>query len=184
MNRHGMISIYFFVTFFLYASSGMAAQSSADIAVTPEFLNAARLKVMGGKSKNLFKDKEYVIGYGDTLYISIYGEGIMSPMAGAGRGDDDEKVKMTNIEHQGIKVRIDGRVSLSHIGDVEAVGMTLNQLADYLKELFSKVFDDPIVSTVLLNSASRRYTVMGNVTNPGIYLIEYPITLVQTIARC
>jgi polysaccharide export outer membrane protein len=84
----------------------------------------------------------------------------------------------------GVPVRMDGRVSLLHIGDVEAVGFTLTQLADYLKVLFATVYDDPVVTVVLEQSNSRRYTVMGKVANPGIFYLDYPINLVQVVARC
>ena len=79
---------------------------------------------------------------------------------------------------------MDGRISLKHIGDVEAVGLTLNELADYLKILYSTVFDDPLVTVVLAQSNSKRFTVMGKVLNPGLYTIQYPITIVQAIAQC
>ncbi len=34
-------------------------------------------------------------------------------------------------------MRMDGRISLKNIGDVDAVGFTLTQLADYLRELYA-----------------------------------------------
>ena len=83
----------------------------------------------------------------------------------------------------GVQVRIDGKVSLRHIGDVEAAGLTLTQLADYLKIIYATVFDDPVVTTVLVQSNSQRYTVMGKVTTPGVFQLDYPVTIVQAIAR-
>jgi len=84
----------------------------------------------------------------------------------------------------GVQVRIDGRISLKHIGDVEAVGFTLTQLADYLKVLYASVFDNPNITVVLVQSNSQRYTVMGKVAKPGVYYLDYPINIVQTVARC
>ena len=84
---------------------------------------------------------------------------------------------------RGVGVLLDGRISLKHIGDVEVVGLTLTELADYLKTLYQTVFADPIVTTTLVQSNSLRYTVMGNVAGPGIFYLDYPITLVQVIAR-
>jgi polysaccharide biosynthesis/export protein len=60
----------------------------------------------------------------------------------------------------------------------------LTQLADYLKELYSSVFADPNVSVVLVQGNSQRYTVMGKAVKPGVYLLDYPINIVQAIARC
>ena len=80
-------------------------------------------------------------------------------------------------------MRMDGRVSLRHIGDVKVVGMSLTQLADYLKKLYASVLEDPIVTVTLLQSNSRRYTVMGQVNAPGIFHLDFPVTIVQAIAR-
>ena len=78
---------------------------------------------------------------------------------------------------------MDGRVSLKHIGDVYVVGMTLTEIADYLKQLYATVYEDPIVTVVLVQSNSWRYTVMGQVQRPGIYYLDFPTTIVQAIAR-
>jgi polysaccharide export outer membrane protein len=53
-----------------------------------------------------------------------------------------------------------------------------------LKQIFATVYDDPIVTVVLGQSNSQRYTVMGKVANPGIFYLDYPIDLVQVVARC
>jgi len=185
MNRYILKHFFLFVIFLIKASTGMAAQSSADVTVTPELLESARLEIMGESSNRSLKNKEYIIGHGDILHVSVYGEGSMAAtVERSSVSDDDTGEHSSKIPSGGIRVRLDGRISLSHIGDVEVVGMTLTQLADYLKVLFKTAIDDPIVTTVLLQSRSRRYTVMGKVVNPGIFLIDVPITLVQAVARC
>ena len=78
---------------------------------------------------------------------------------------------------------MDGRISLLHVGDVNVVGMTLTQLADYLKKLYATVYADPVITAVLMQSNSRRYTVMGQVNQPGVFPLDYPIAIVQSIAR-
>ena len=184
MGSYARILIWMLSIFFLLVSSGYGAQSSGDVTVTRQLLESTRIKIMGGKGKTMPRNEEYIIGHGDVLHVSIYGEGSMSAAARASAGTkgEDGKQKKSNLD--GITVRLDGRISLSYIGDVEVVGMTLTQLADYLKELFRTAFDDPIVTTVLLESNSRRYTVMGKVLKPGVFLIDFPISLVQAIARC
>jgi polysaccharide biosynthesis/export protein len=172
----------------LAVSSGhfaWAAQSTADVPVNEKSMAEAREKVLG-KSSPLPVEEQYVIGHGDVLYVQIYGEGDMSPFAvptgAAGKGEQNEDSPRTG--GAGVQVRIDGRISLKHIGDVDAVGFTLPQLADYLKELYTSVFSDPIVSVVLVQGNSKRYTVMGKVGKPGVYFLDYPINIVQVIARC
>ncbi|MDK9705908.1 MAG: polysaccharide biosynthesis/export family protein [Desulforhopalus sp.] len=162
-----------------------AAQSTADVPVTEKSMADAREKVLG-KSSSLPSEEQYVIGHGDVLYVQIYGEGDMAPFAvpagTAGKGEQNEDSPRAGAS--GVQVRIDGRISLKHIGDVDAVGFTPTQLADYLKELYTSVFSDPIVSVVLVQGNSKRYTVMGKVAKPGVYFLDYPINIVQVIARC
>jgi len=158
------------------------AQSSGDVPITTEDLNNARVKVFGTQQPPLQSQQEYVIGHGDILSVQVYGEGDMSAAVPSfSRGGEGSDALRDGLS--GVQVRIDGRISLQHLGDIEAVGYTLPQLADFLKELYTTVYDDPIVTVVLVKSNSQRYTVMGKVVKPGIYYLDFPITIVQVIAR-
>ena len=179
------VSFAFLVAILLLSlcGRGFSAQSSIDVPIAPDEKQVARSEVLGEAALTASEEEEYVIGHGDILGVSVYGEGDMavSSLAGtarAGTGDADARP----VE-DGIAVMLDGRISLQHIGDVEVVGMTLTQLADYLKKLYASIYDDPIVTTTLVQSNSRRYTIMGNVMTPGIFYIDYPLSIVQTIAR-
>ena len=171
-----------FVVIMAYGSSAIAAQSSADVPVTKEVVTKARQKVLGASQMpGATSAEEYVIGPGDILGVQVYGEGDMSidtPRGGREGGGDSLR-----NGPGGVEVRIDGRISLKNVGDVEAVGFTLSQLADYLKVIFATVYDDPVVTVVLGQSNSKRYTVMGKVAKPGIFYVDYPINLIQVIAR-
>ena len=170
---------------FIILSAGkvMAAQSTADVPVTKELMEKARSKVLGQSKARTVVEEEYVIGHGDVLSVEVYGEGDMSIETPVGtRGAEAGDGLRAGVG--GVTVRIDGKISLKHVGDIDAVGYTLTQLADYLKEIFSTVYDDPIVTVVLGQSNSQRYTVMGKVAQPGIFYLDYPINLVQVVARC
>ncbi len=167
----------------LFGNCAMAAQSTADVPVTKELLKSARQKILGTSKGNIINEKEYVIGHGDVLGVQVYGEGDMSVATPAGtRGGAGGDSLRSGIG--GVVVRIDGKISLKHVGDVDAVGFTLTQLADYLKVIFATVYDDPVVTVVLGQSNSQRYTVMGKVAAPGIFYLDYPINIVQVVARC
>jgi len=167
----------------LFCSTAMAAQSTIDVPVTKELLDKARQKVMAQKKSVVKGAEEYVIGTGDVLSVQVYGEGDMSIEAPSATREADS-FDGTRGNVKGVTVRMDGLISLKHIGDVDAVGFTLTQLADYLKEIFATVYDDPVVTVVLVQSNSQRYTVMGKVTTPGIFYLDYPIDIVQVVARC
>ncbi len=180
MSRLGIFSV-FAAILMLCSNSVMAAQSSKDVPVTQELMDQARQKVMAQSTPAGTDD--YVIGPGDVLSVQVYGEGDMSTVAPAvARGSDSGESLRRGVG--GVVVRMDGKISLKHVGDVDAVGFTLAQLADYLKIIFATVYDDPVVTVVLGQSNSQRYTVMGKVLKPGIYYLDYPINLVQVVARC
>jgi len=167
--------------------SGWAAQSSADVVVDNATKQTLRQEILSAAAAT-GQQQGYIIGQGDILSVSVYGEG---NMAVSGRGESDSPLTgaaaagapQTRPRAEGIEVHLDGTISLRHIGDVLAVGMTSSQLADYLKKLYSAVFADPILTVTLVQSNSRRYTVMGKVANPGIFHLDFPVTIVQAVAR-
>lgn len=152
----------------------LAAQSTQDVTAPPKLKQESLQKV---GAQQIQSEAEYVIGHGDILGVSIYGEGSMAA------GDDGVGGEKKASGNEGVTVRLDGRISLKHVGDVQAAGLTPTQLADMLKTLFATVYDNPVVTVVLQKSDSQRYTVMGKVGKAGVYPINYRINLVQAIAE-
>jgi len=184
MNKRFILSQLIVIILVLSASQLFAAQSTADVPVTKELKEKTLQEILGESASKFVTEEEYVIGYGDSLRVLVYGEGDMSAAGPSGVRSQARSADGPRPGQGGVQVRMDGRISLLHIGDVEAVGFTLTQLADYLKVLFATVYDDPVVTVVLEQSNSQRYTVMGKIVNPGVFFLDYPITLVQVVARC
>ena len=167
-----------------------AAQSTVDAVADDKMKEQLRSEVIGNVTFP-GEEKEYVVGHGDILGVNVYGEGDMAaaPTASSRPATPGEQQQQAQSQEQprgsgsGAVVRPDGRISLLHVGDVHVVGMTLTQLADYLKKLYSTVYSNPLVSAVLVQSNSRRYTVMGQVAHPGVFYLDFPINIVQSIAR-
>lgn len=105
---------------------------------------------------------EYVIGLGDQLQIMVWKEAELT---------------------QTMSVRIDGRISLPLIGDVEAAGKTIRDLKKILEEKYAAVIAEPAVSVMLVQSKSLRYYIIGKVAHPGEFPIDFPITVLQAIAK-
>ena len=160
-----------------------AAQSTTDVSVTEKIERDSREAVLGSQAGGLSNAEPYVIGYGDILSVSIFGEGDMAAASVSLSERPGQETDANRIADSGVKVMLDGRISLKHIGDIEVVGLTLTQLADHLKNLYKTVYAEPIITTTLLQSNSLRYTVMGNVAKPGVFHLDYELTLVQAIAR-
>ena len=168
-------------------SSIFAAQSTDDVTASGELKESIRKRILGARSAQVGSQEEYVIGHGDILSVSIFEEGDMSaasiPISSFTAERRDRNATDALREAEGVPVMMDGRISLKHIGDVQVVGLSLTELANLLKELYAIIYEEPIVTTTLVQSNSLRYTIMGNVQQPGIYYLDYPITVVQTIAR-
>lgn len=160
-----------------------AAQSTTDVSVTEKIERDSLEAVLGSQANSLLSPDPYVIGYGDILSVNIFGEGDMAAASVSLSDRPGQETAANRGADSGVKVMLDGRISLKHIGDIEVVGLTLTQLADHLKNLYKTVYAEPIITTTLLQSNSLRYTVMGNVAQPGVFHLDYELTLVQAIAR-
>ena len=170
---------------FLLAFPCFAAESTSDVPVNKAMKEQLRQEIMGEQVKAL-ADDEYVIGYRDIVYVEIYGEGSMGVGAGSPASATDNSEGGDDFirgRGAGAEVRMDGRMSLKHIGDVYVVGMTLTQLADYLQKIYNSIYENPSVTTTLVQSNSRQYTLMGQVKAPGLFHLDFPLTLVKAIAR-
>jgi len=69
-----------------------------------------------------------------------------------------------------VRLNADGAVSLPLLGPVHLGGLTLNQAAARLTELYGKDYlVNPKVNVMLIGYAKRRFTVLGQVNRPGSY---------------
>jgi protein involved in polysaccharide export with SLBB domain len=70
----------------------------------------------------------------------------------------------------GARLNSDGAVSLPLLGSVRLAGLTLNQAAGRLTELYGRDYlVNPKVNVTLIGYAKRRFTVLGQVSRPGSY---------------
>jgi polysaccharide biosynthesis/export protein len=166
-----------------WVATANSAQSTADVSISSEQKKNILMNFRDDKSVPVQSDEEYIIGYGDILTVSIFEEGDMSVSSLHAPTRSSDSTDTLRRASTGTPVMMDGRISLKEIGDVEVVGLTLTQLADYLKQLYSVIYDDPIVTTTLSQSNSLRYTVMGEVNAPGIFFLDFPMRLIQVVAR-
>jgi polysaccharide export outer membrane protein len=103
----------------------------------------------------------YVIGAADKLAISFWRENDLSAE---------------------VVVRPDGRISLPLINDVEAAGMTPEQLRVRLAEAASRFLENPTPTVVVREIHSRVVFITGNVDKPGAYPLTGRMTVLQLIA--
>jgi polysaccharide biosynthesis/export protein len=81
-----------------------------------------------------------------------------------------------------VTVRPDGMISLPLLNDVQAAGLTPEQLRDRINELAKKYFEDPNVTVTVKMINSRKAFITGQVTRPGSYPLTAPTTVLQLIS--
>ena len=86
------------------------------------------------------------------------------------------------ITVKGIPVDAAGNISMPLIGKVQAAGRTPTELADELSRKLEQYYVHPQVTVVVTSSVSQNVTVEGEVTEPGIYQIHGPTTLLDAVA--
>lgn len=80
-------------------------------------------------------------------------------------------------------IRPDGYISFPMLDDIRAKGRTLPVLKQIVSKEYAKLIDNLTVSLILKVMKANLAYVMGEVTNPGYYLMEGPHTVSQIIAR-
>jgi polysaccharide export outer membrane protein len=81
-----------------------------------------------------------------------------------------------------VTVRPDGRITLPLINEVQASGLTPDQLRDTLMSAAAKYVEDPNVSVVVKAMNSRKVFITGQVAKPGAYPLTSATTVMQLIA--
>jgi len=98
------------------------------------------------------------------------------------RGDSlDIKVFNVNELSDQVVVRPDGKISVQVLDDVQAAGRSPEELADALREGWSKSFNDPRVTVVVREFATRNVFVGGEVGADGIVSLRNRMTAVSAV---
>jgi polysaccharide export outer membrane protein len=80
------------------------------------------------------------------------------------------------------RVTPEGTIQLPAIGSVFVQGMTLDELNRELNFRYAQVVDGLEITSVLLNRAPRFVYVLGEVRQPGRYVLEGPTSAMQAIS--
>ena len=105
---------------------------------------------------------DYVIGPDDVLAVLFWREKDMS------------------VEQ--VAVRPDGKITLPLLNDVQAAGLTPDQLREAVQKAASQFVEDANATIVVRMINSRRFFVTGQVGKPGPYPLAGPMTVLQALA--
>ncbi len=106
-------------------------------------------------------DAAYLIGPEDVLDISVWKEPDVSRV---------------------VPVRPDGRISLPLINDVQAAGLSPQQLAGSVSEKLKKYLNGPQVTVIVTAINSQRVFVVGEVLRAGAFPMLPGMTVLQALS--
>ncbi len=104
---------------------------------------------------------DYVIGPDDVLIVLF-------------RREKDMSAEVT--------VRPDGMITLQFLNDIQAAGLTPDQLRDKVTQEASRLIEDPSVTIIVKQINSRKVFITGQVTRPGAYPLGNRMSVLQLIA--
>ncbi len=93
------------------------------------------------------KEGTYVIGAADRLSIDVW---------------QNDKLRLVDVP-----VRPDGKITMPLLDDVQAAGLTTDELKQVLTQELSEFIQNPTVTVVVLAPVSKRAFVLGEVRNSG-----------------
>jgi polysaccharide export outer membrane protein len=103
----------------------------------------------------------YVIGPDDVLTVTFWRDKDLS-------GD--------------VVVRPDGKIALPLLNDIQAAGLTPEQLRDALVTSARRYVEDPTATVIVKQINSRKVFITGMVEKPGSYPLTASMTVIQLIA--
>ncbi|QQR75650.1 MAG: polysaccharide biosynthesis/export family protein [Holophagales bacterium] len=82
-----------------------------------------------------------------------------------------------------LPVRPDGRISYTYLGDLQAAGISTDELRTTIEEGLKKYLRHPQVTVVLKKARDAQYAILGKVVRPGVYPINGPVTIITAVAE-
>jgi len=126
----------------------------------PAKQEAARDRAVAADLNAPVDPKTFIIGAEDVLGIRVWREPELSAS---------------------VIVRPDGRISLPLAGEIEAGGLTPEQLGVKVAEALSKFLNRPEVSVSVQSVQSRKFCILGKVNRTGCFPLVTPVTVLDAL---
>jgi len=130
-------------------------------ATTASVKSATGANSEGTSDKRATDDPNYLIGSQDVIDVSVWKEPDLS---------------------RTVPVRPDGKISLPLINDVQAAGLTPQQLASSITQDLKKYVTNPQVTVIVSQINSQRVYILGEVTRPGAYPLVSGMRVLQALS--
>ena len=145
----------------LHAQTASAASTASPSSSTESVVNGAAKQVAARSVAN-GSEAEYRVGSQDLMEIAVFGQ-----------------PELTRT----VRVNSRGQISLPLVGQIDAVGLTSQQLERLIADrLTEKYLQDPQVTVFIKEFTTLRFTVEGAVNKPGVYPLVGQMTLLRALA--
>lgn len=106
----------------------------------------------------------YRLGPEDVISVSVFGQ--------------------DRYSRAGITIPPSGRISLALVpGGIFVNGKTTEEIESIIKKKYDEYIIDPQVSVSLDKAASYRYSILGDIAQPGVRLMSHRMTVTEAIAE-
>ncbi|MBI5408106.1 MAG: polysaccharide biosynthesis/export family protein [Nitrospirae bacterium] len=106
--------------------------------------------------------KDYVIGDGDSIKISVWGNPELS---------------------LDTRVRPDGKIAIPSVGEIKASGLTPMELTKVLEKEMTRVVKTPIVTVIVTDITNYRIFVFGKGAPAGMKTLSRETTLLEFLSQ-
>jgi len=83
--------------------------------------------------------------------------------------------------NQSVTIQPDGYINLQNVGSLYVQGMTVPEVIEALKKIYSKTLHDPIIDVDLKDFQKPYFVALGQVQKPGQYDLRYDMTVTEAI---
>ncbi|EQA11299.1 putative outer membrane lipoprotein Wza [Glaesserella parasuis 84-15995] len=120
------------------------------------------------------KRYQYKIGVGDILNVTVWEHPELTTPAGAYR----------SAAESGNQVHANGTIFYPYVGQLNVVGLTVNQVRDKLAKALSAYVTDPQIEVTIASYQSKKAYITGEIKNPGQqFLTNIPLTLLDAVNK-
>ena len=156
-----IILIMFYLVCFIIAGCATAPYKTESEYTDSGFINEATIYYASEIEDRGWQLKDYEIENGDVLLITVW--------------------QIEELQ-RGVVVRPDGKISFPLIGDVQARGLTIENLRKDLEEKLSKYIRIPQVSVIVEAFGGKRVVVIDESGGGGIIRFAEPIRIIEALA--
>jgi len=138
-------------------------RSIGSIGRTNRFLALVIVLLLAAALPSKVMAQDYILGEGDLLRITVY--------------ENDDLTTMARVSG-------DGKISFPLVGELELGGQTVREAQFKLtKALADGYIKDPHVTIFVAEYRSKKVTILGEVSKPGLYELSGNITLLELISK-